>query len=289
MPRLESIAVLDTSNLIYRSLHVRGPDLQAPDGTLTKGPWIFLKTLMKVMRRKPSYLVATADTPRDQLWRREWFPAYKTNRGDAPPEEISEQVRTSWEIVRALGIPVIKAERWEADDVIATLARYCPSDEVQVEIVGTDKDMHQLLSDRVVMWDPWKETRFTAADAEAKWGVPVEKIPLVQSMMGDTADGIPGIADVGPKTAAKWVLAHDTWQNIVISATMGNFPEKLANRICLAQADGSHELMMKLVTLNNDLSIPICERELAFDGPDYEGAAPLFEQLGFRSLGGVAR
>lgn len=269
----DKFLLLDGHGLIYRAIYRPGPPLTSPSGEPTRGTYTFCQTLFAMVEHlEPAYLALADDSPRKTTFRRELWPAYKANRkheDDGPPEEIVVQMARCKQIVKALGIPVIGAPTFEADDVIASLVEVCASDAVEVVIGSRDKDMHQLVGPNCRLFDPVDREWWDVRRVEEKWGVPVEQIPEVQALQGDTTDNVPGIKGVGPVKALAAIQAHGCADDAAQSAGWD------VDQV---------RLMRQLVTLRKDVPLEISIEELEFDGFRMDTARKLFRKLGFRTF-----
>ena len=198
--KTEPLFLIDGHAFIYRGFYAY-PDFKRSDGFPTSAMFMIFKLVLKLLREEtPSRLVFVTDG-RGPTYRNELYPDYKANR-PRMPEALSMQLDPLKDGLRRLGIPVLEAEGGEADDCIASLAaRY--KDRCSVVIVGADKDLRQCLDDNVVMWDPsqGKEKIVTLDSFVEESGLNPDQWADYQAMIGDSADNIPGIPKVGPKTA----------------------------------------------------------------------------------------
>ena len=199
------LVVIDGANAIYRAFFAI-PGLRSPDGTPTNAALGFATMLAKVVREEAPDLIAVAFDPRGGSFRKRVFEGYKAGR-DAQPEDLSSQIPLVREIIEAWGIPLLEVPDFEADDVIGTLVAKAP-DDVRVTILSTDKDLMQLVSDRVTLLDGIKDRRYEPADVEKRFGVPPEKMLDLRALVGDPSDNIPGVKGIGEKGAAKLILEH---------------------------------------------------------------------------------
>ncbi len=205
--RRETVYLVDGTYTVFRSFFAIGR-LTAPDGTPTSGVYGFLGTVRKIVReRRPDYLGVAFDlegpTHRDEA-----YAEYKAQRG-APPEELVPQFSLAMEASRVMGWPVLSAEGFEADDVIATLARRARERGLDVVVVTSDKDLYQLVGDGIVVLNPAKEDRVLDPDGvEDVFGVRPEQVVDVLALMGDASDNVPGVPGVGGKTARELVRRY---------------------------------------------------------------------------------
>ncbi|HKO58505.1 MAG TPA: 5'-3' exonuclease H3TH domain-containing protein [Thermoanaerobaculia bacterium] len=162
---------------------------------------------------RPTHLAVAFDRHFNQSFRNEYYPPYKAHRDPSPPE-LDAQVDPCLALVEALGIAAFIDERHEADDLIATIIRQTEASDVRFVIVSTDKDLTQLVSERVTLVDPGRGLRFDPAGVEAKFGVRPDQITDFLGLAGDAVDNIPGVRGIGPKTAAQLLKRHGSLEGI---------------------------------------------------------------------------
>jgi 5'-3' exonuclease len=195
------LIIIDGANAMFRAFFALPSSLRAPDGTPTNAVLGFASMLGKLIREESPDLLVVAMDPRGGSFRKRIFDGYKATR-DAAPEDLITQLPLIREAIDAWRIPLIEVEDFEADDVIATLVELAP-DDCEIGIVSTDKDLMQLVTDRVELLDHVKGQRIGPAEVEERFGVPPEKILDLRSLVGDSSDNIPGVKGIGEKGAAK--------------------------------------------------------------------------------------
>lgn len=278
----DTFYILDGHSQIHRYFHARFQPLSSPiTGEPTKATWLFSRDLVKLIREKnPAYIACALDSRRDLCFRRKIYPEYKCGRGETS-EEVIIQVNRIHEIVRKMGIPCIRKDAFEADDIIATLARACVSDDVHVVIIGRDKDLFQLLDDpRITMFDPMEQLKIDAEEVERKRGYkPAEAID-VQTLNGDPTDGIPGVPGWGPKTIIKYLRTYKSIQGII--ENRGVLSPRLRESLMTALTGGVVETNRQLVTLRTDVPVDVTSAELLFTGINWDEVRPIFHTLGFK-------
>jgi len=281
----EQWLVVDGTNALYRAFFAL-PALHAPDGTPTNAAHGFSNMLAKVLREeRPDRVVVVFDA-RGKTFRHELFPAYKASR-DRQPEDLAAQIPLVHEIVRAWRIPIVEVRGFEADDVIATLVARAPAG-ASVTIVSTDKDLMQLVSERVTLLDGMKERRYGPAEVTERFGVPPERILDLRALCGDPSDDIPGVPGIGEKGAAALLAEWGDLERLLAHA--GEVRAKRAREALLAHPDAAR-ISKQLSTLHRDAPIP--EEVLAAPAaePDRERLREIFERLGMtrllESLGGA--
>jgi DNA polymerase-1 len=276
--KTEPLFLIDGHAFIYRGFYAY-PDFKRSDGFPTSAMYIIFKLILKLLREeKPSHLVFVTDG-RGPTFRNELYPEYKANR-PRMPEGLSVQLDPLKAGLRLLGVPVLESEGGEADDCIASLAgRF--KDRRSVVIVGADKDLRQCLDRDVVMWDPaqGKEKIVTLDDFTQETGLTPDQWPDYQAMIGDSADNIPGIPKVGPKTAMGFLRRFPS-----LDLLQRNFDRLTAKEQTLL---GPHMeqafVYRRLTTLRTDMCADLGLDDLAV-GPVDHAALDFFREYEFRSL-----
>jgi DNA polymerase-1 len=217
--------------------------------------------------------------PKGGSFRREIYSDYKANR-DATPEDLNAQIPLVREAIEAFGIELVEVPNFEADDVIATLVAEAP-DDVSVSIISTDKDLMQLVSDRVSLVDSMKDRRYTPGDVEERFGVGPDQMLDLRSLIGDPSDNIPGVKGIGEKGAAKLIGEWGTLEALLDNA--GEVKAKRAREALQEQRDQAL-LSKELSTLRGDVPLPLALEDLAPRAPDVARLRRLYEQLGFTRL-----
>ena len=272
------LVVIDGANSLYRAFFAI-PNLRAPDGTPTNAVYGFATMLGKVVREESPDWLAVAFDPRGGSFRRRLFEGYKATR-DAQPEDLSTQIPIVRELIEAWGIPLIEVPDFEADDVIATLvARVGP--DAEVRIISTDKDLMQLVSERVQLVDSVKDRRYGPAEVEERFGVPPHQLLDLRALVGDPSDNIPGVKGIGEKGAAKLISEYGSLEALLDRA--GDVGAKRAREALLEQRAAA-ELSKQLATLRADVPLPVTLESLAFTPPETGKLRALYERLGFSRL-----
>jgi DNA polymerase-1 len=210
MSQKPQIYLVDGSGYIFRAFHAL-PPLTRPDGVQIGAVLGFTNMLIKLLREQnPDYLVVVFDAAREN-YRNKIYPAYKANREETPPELIPQfsLIRKACE---AFNVAHIEKEGYEADDLIAT---YAHSQDGDVTIVSSDKDLMQLVGGSVRMLDPIKNRMIGVEEVLEKFGVPPEKVVDVQALAGDSTDNVPGVPGIGIKTAAELINTYGTLENLL--------------------------------------------------------------------------
>ncbi len=272
------LVVIDGANAIYRAFFAI-PGLRAPDGTPTNAALGFATMLAKVLREEAPDLIAVAFDPRGGSFRKRVFADYKATR-DSQPEDLSIQMPLVREIIEAFRIPLLEVEDFEADDVIGTLVALAPPD-MEVTILSTDKDLMQLVSDRVTLLDGIKDRRYAPADVEKRFGVPPDKMLDLRALVGDPSDNIPGVKGIGEKGAAKLILEWGDLETLLDNAA--DVKAKRAREALLEQREAA-ELSKQLATLRQDVALACSLDDLVRQEPDRTTLREIYQRLGFTRL-----
>jgi len=210
--------LVDGSSYLYRAFHAM-PDLRAPDGFPTGAIHGFVAMMNWLRERYPAEHAVCVFDAKGPTFRDDWYPQYKAQRAPMP-EPLAQQIPPIHEVVRLLGWPVLQVPGIEADDAIGTLARVAAQSGHQVLISTGDKDLAQLVNERVTLMNTMSKPpeRLDIEGVKAKFGVPPERIVDYLTLIGDTVDNVPGVDKVGPKTAVKWIDEFGSLDGIVAAA-----------------------------------------------------------------------
>jgi len=272
------LVVIDAANCIYRAFFAL-PPLRSSGGTPTNAVLGFVNMLNKVVREEaPDYLAVVFDAP-GKSFRHQIFADYKATR-DAQPEDLSVQFPLVREVIDAYRFPMLEVPGVEADDVIATLVERAP-DDLEIAVVSTDKDLMQLVSERVALLDTMKDRRVGPAEVEERLGVPPDKVLDVRALVGDPSDNIPGVKGIGGKGAAKLIDEWGDLENLLEHAA--DVKAKRAREALQEQADIAR-LSKELSTLRRDVELPCQLEDLRPGVPDTARLHALFSDLGFTRL-----
>lgn len=270
--------LVDAANCLYRAFFAI-PPLRASDGFPTNALHGFAQMLQRVVREeRPDAMAVVFDAP-EPSFRHEVYADYKATR-DAQPEDLTAQFPLARELCEASGIPLLEVPGVEADDAIATLIGRLPAG-AEAVIVSTDRDLMQLVSERVVLLDTMRDRRYGPAEVEERFGVPPEKILDVRALIGDATDNIPGVKGIGEKGAAKLIREWGSLEALLEHA--GEVSNKRARAALETQA-AEARLSKQLATLKRD--VPGCDDPAAFRlrEPDRGRLRALYERLDLRRL-----
>jgi len=285
LPQHPDLVLVDGSSYLYRAFHAL-PPLTNSRGEPTGAVLGVINMLLKFMREHAGARIAVVFDAPGKTFRDELYAEYKSHRPPMP-DDLRAQVAPLLEIVRALGLPLLRIEGVEADDVIGTLARRA-ADAGQIVLISTgDKDMCQLVEPKITLVNTMSGSIYDRDGVKAKFDVWPEQMIDYLALVGDSSDNIPGIDKVGPKTAAKWLGQYTILDNLVANAAEvgGKVGENL--RAGLATL----ELSRRLATIRCDLELPTEANDLARSTPDESTLRNLYTRLEFkallRSLGGT--
>lgn len=271
------LVLVDGSSFLYRAFHAL-PPLTNSHGEPTGAVYGVVNMLRKLVETYgDAHIGVVFDAP-GRNFRDELFEHYKAHRPPMP-DDLRVQIEPLHRTVKALGLPMLVEPGVEADDVIGTLARQAVERGFRVLISTGDKDMAQLVCDRVMLENTMFDSRLDIEGVIAKFGVPPERIIDYLALVGDTSDNIPGVPKVGPKTAAKWLGEFGSLDALVARAgeVGGKIGENL--RASLDQIPLSREL----ATIRCDIPLPLAPESLERQPPDKEALRELFARLEFKT------
>lgn len=276
-----ALYLIDATGLCYRAYYAL-PALYSSLGQPTGAVFGFINILNKILKENPEYLACCFDISRE-TFRQKKYKEYKIHR-PAMPDELSSQMNLIREAVSSYNVLASELEGYEADDLIATLARKAKEKSLEVVVVSSDKDMLQLVDDKVKVFDPKKDKTgllFGKAQVKEKFGIDPVQIVDYFSLVGDSADNIPGVKGIGDKTARALLSEFGSVDNLIAH------PEKVGSN-ALRESILSHReqinLNRDLLKLNDRLDIDFDLSVLRRKEPDYDKLYSLFTKLEFKSL-----
>ncbi|MEE8388566.1 MAG: DNA polymerase I [Acidiferrobacterales bacterium] len=282
-----ALILVDGSSYLYRAFHaMRQADLSNSSGEPTGAVYGVTNMLRKLLTDYDPQYIAVVFDAKGKTFRNDLYPQYKANRPPMP-EDLRPQVAWVHKVVEAMGLNLLVVEGVEADDVIGTLATQAADEGRQVTISSGDKDLMQLVNQRVNMVDTMKDVIYDHDGVVAKFGVPPDRMIDYLTLVGDTSDNIPGVPGVGPKTAVKWLQQFGALDDIIAHAEKikGKVGENLRNSL------DQIPLSRALVTIKRDVKLKQKPKDLARRPLDEQTLRDLFAHLEFRpwldELGGV--
>ncbi len=272
--------LIDGSNQMYRAYHAL-PPMNGPDGRTTHAIYGFVTMLRKLMAdHRPEHIAAAFDLA-GPTFRSEMAADYKATRSPMPPDLI-EQVPFVRQACEALGVPILTLERYEADDVMGTLARQAAEQGYEVVLVTGDKDFFQLVGGPISVYNPRDEgTWFDEAAVREKFGVAPSQVIDVLALMGDTIDNVKGVPGIGEKGARELISTHGSLDALLVAAPA--LTQKRYREALKTHADQARE-SRRLVTIRTDIPVTFEAECCQYRGANRNAVFELFSKLGFRSL-----
>jgi DNA polymerase-1 len=285
-----TVHLVDASPYIFRAFFSLPESLKSRDGAPAGAVYGFASFLLKLVAdERPTHLGVAFDRSLTTSFRNRIYPAYKAQRA-LPPPELEAQLRACEEVAAALGAATFIDDLYEADDLIGTLVARLEAGGHGAVVITSDKDMAQLVSDRVSLYDFGKGVRLTPPEVAAKLGVRPDQVADLLGLAGDPVDNIPGVPGIGRKTAAA-LLAHfghleDVYQRLPEVAKMktvrggAGLAERLATHRDLAF------LSKELATVARDAPVTAGLADLEYHGAVREAVDELFDRMGFGTIRG---
>ncbi len=280
----QHICLVDGSTYIFRAYHALPPLTRKSDGFPVGAISGFCNMLDKLVREEKekkgiTHLLVVFDAS-GKTFRNDIYPEYKANRSEAP-EDLIPQFPVIRKATSAFNIPFVELLGYEADDLIASYAEEAQKHNMKVTIVSSDKDLMQLVSDNVSMLDTMKGRVFKKEDVFDKFGVYPEKVIDVQSLAGDSVDNIPGIPGIGIKTAALLINEYGNLDGLFENSEKIKQKKRRENII---EFENQAYISKKLVTLKNDVPLPIPIKETLLKEIDAEKLISFLKEMEFKTL-----
>ncbi|HIG42100.1 MAG: DNA polymerase I [bacterium] len=276
MNDLKPLVLIDGSSYLFRAFHAL-PKLMSTKGAHTGAIKGVISMIKKLMKDNHDSNIAVVFDAKGKTFRNDLYPEYKANRARMP-DDLREQIAPIQEIIEKMGLPLVIVEGVEADDVIGTLARLATEKKQPVLVSTGDKDMAQLVNANVTLINTMTDTLMDNAGVVEKFGVRPDQIIDYLALVGDTSDNIPGVPKCGPKTAVKWLAAHETLQGVIDNAdsVKGKVGEYLRESIEFLP------LSYQLATIKLDVELACEISELVITRPDEERLRELYTEYEFR-------
>ncbi len=276
--------LIDASAYIFRAFHALPPLTRQSDGLPIGAVSGFCNMLFKLLEdlkgpERPTHFACIFDAS-SKTFRNELFPAYKAQRPE-PPEELRPQFPLVRRAAEAFAAHAIEMIGFEADDLIATYARQAEAKGARVTIVSSDKDLMQLVSDKVLMLDTMKNKLMGRDEVVEKFGVGPEHVVDVQSLAGDSVDNVPGAPGIGVKTAAQLITEYGSVEGLLERAEEIKQPKR---RETLLNFADQVRVSKQLVTLKDDVPLKVKLEDLAVQDPDPKVLLPFLEEMEFRTI-----
>ncbi|HEV7409171.1 MAG TPA: DNA polymerase I [Bradyrhizobium sp.] len=280
----DHIFLVDGSSYIFRAYHALPPLNRKSDGLQVNAVLGFCNMLWKLLRdmpedNRPTHLAIIFDKS-EVTFRNKLYPAYKAHRPPAP-DDLIPQFPLIREAVRAFDLPCLEQAGFEADDLIATYVRIACERGAVATIVSSDKDLMQLVTDGVTMYDTMKDRRLGIAEVIEKFGVPPEKVVEVQALAGDSTDNVPGVPGIGIKTAAQLIVEYGDLETLLLRA--GEIKQPKRREALIEHADKAR-ISRQLVLLDDKVDLEVPLDELAVHEPDARKLIAFLKAMEFSTL-----
>jgi len=275
---MTDLVLIDGSSYLYRAFHAL-PALTNSQGEPTGALHGVLTMILKLLRdEQPAHVAVVFDAP-GKTFRDDMFADYKANRPPMP-DDLRTQVQPILDAVVAMGLPLLRVEGVEADDVIGTLCAKAESKGLNVLVSTGDKDLAQLVTDKVTLINTMNDSRLDRGAVKEKFDVYPEQIIDYLALVGDSSDNIPGVPKVGAKTAAKWLNLYDSADGIVEHGDeiKGKVGESMRDNVELMR------LSRDLATIKKDVDLEVGIDDLMSDDADNEALRKLYSHYELRSL-----
>ncbi len=279
MQTKKPVYLIDGSAYIYRAYHAISP-LSNSKGLPTHAVYGFVNILLRVMREKKPHFMAIAFDMKGPTFRHELFPSYKANRPPMPDDLVC-QIPYIKKISRAMNILCLEKEGFEADDLLASSACRLAETGNDVVILSGDKDLLQLVSDKIVLWDPMSDRLMDRKAVTTKYNVGPEKLNDLFALIGDSSDNVPGVPGVGPKTADKLINEFGSLENLYKNIDQLT-KKKLKENLATFQEQAM--LSRKLIALKENIDVPGQADAYLLPESDQEALYKLYAELEFSRL-----
>src|SRR5437870_13689393 len=280
----DHVFLVDGSSYIFRAYHALPPLNRKSDGLQVNAVLGFCNMLWKLLREmppenRPTHLAIVFDKS-EITFRNKLYPDYKAHRAPAP-DDLIPQFPLIRAAVRAFDLPCLEQVGFEADDLIATYVRIACERGATATIVSSDKDLMQLVTDCVTMYDTMKDRRIGIAEVIEKFGVPPEKVVEVQALAGDSSDNVPGVPGIGVKTAAQLITEYGDLETLLARA--GEIKQEKRRQSLIDFAEQAR-VSKKLVTLDLNVPLETPLAELAVHEPDARKLIAFLKAMEFSTL-----
>src|SRR5215472_6752969 len=280
----DHVFLVDGSSYIFRAYHALPPLNRKSDGLQVNAVLGFCNMLWKLLRdmpedNRPTHLAIVFDKS-EITFRNKIYPDYKAHRPPAP-DDLIPQFALIRSAVRAFDLPCLEQAGFEADDLIATYVREAGLREATATIVSSDKDLMQLVTDKVTMYDTMKDRRIGVSEVTEKFGVPPEKVVEVQALAGDSTDNVPGVPGIGVKTAAQLITEYGDLEQLLKHAGEVKQPKR---REALIENAEKARISRQLVLLDDKVDLEVPLDDLAVQEPDARKLIAYLKVMEFSSL-----
>ena len=284
LKKSDHLYLVDGSGYIFRAFHALPPLTRKSDKLPVGAVAGFCNMLVRLMddmaaEESPTHLAVIFDAS-GKTFRNDIYPEYKANR-DAPPEDLVPQFPLVREAVKAFGIPSVELQGYEADDLIAAYTHAATQNGARVSIVSSDKDLMQLVTDRVNMIDTMKDKKIGPSEVLEKFEVGPERVIDVQSLAGDSVDNVPGVPGIGIKTAALLINEYGDLETLLERA--GEIKQNKRRENLIEFADQAR-ISRELVTLRTDTPLPVDLNDMGLTPPEAGMLMGFLKAMEFNTL-----
>lgn len=274
----KKLVLIDGSSFLYRAYYGLQP-LHTATGQTVQAVYGFCRMIRKLIATLPSEHVVLVWDSKGPTLRHALFEQYKATR-QAPPSDLFEQKKYIQQFAELIGLTQIEQPGVEADDLIGSLAHLYAAQQYEIIVVSSDKDLSQLLSQSITIYDSFKERTLTPALFEQEYGFAPAKVPFYYALLGDSSDNIPGVKGIGKKGALDLIQQFESLEDLY-----NRIDEVSKERTRQALVDNKANAFLSLeLFMLRDVPVAIAEQQLVFDPAQWGNARPLFQELGFKSF-----
>ncbi|MDQ6619764.1 MAG: hypothetical protein M3Z31_08725 [Pseudomonadota bacterium] len=285
--RITTIHLIDASPYIFRAFFALPASIRDREGNAANAIYGFTSFIVKYLTdARPSHIAIAFDQNLNGSFRNQTLATYKATRPQ-PPRALEQQLVGCGEAAAALGVASFIDPDYEADDLIATIIGQLDRRDRRFVVASVDKDLAQLVGERVTLVDPGRSAPLDAAGVRAKFGVSPEQIADWLALAGDAVDNIPGVRGIGPKTAAELLQEHGSLESIYAAVGSIRRSDRRGARALAERLEQGVELAglsKQMATLARDAPVDVSLRRLRYCGIDEPKAQLLFARLGFKTL-----
>ena len=275
----KKIALIDGYGFVFRAYHSL-PPLNRSDGTPVGAVYGFTNMLIKLLAGLDVSHVAVVFDAGSKTFRNDIYPEYKANRPPCP-EDLKPQFPIIRQAAESLNLTILEKAGFEADDLIATMAKKSAAEGDQVLIISSDKDLMQLVDENISMFDAMKNKVIGPKEVEEKFSVTPKKVLDVLSLMGDASDNVPGVRGIGPKTAAELINRFDNLETLLVN--LDQIKQEKRRQMLIDGVENA-KLSKILITLKEDVELDVTTPDLEIREVDPHKFISFLQEQGFRSL-----